>query len=569
MRSIFVLFLISFCSFIAFNQAEYNVLKENLTKRDIQFYDFNKSKIMSEGAYYVDYFGETMLKHGKWTYFDETGYVEEIRNYYKDKLHGKVVLFYPNKKPKQEGYFYLNRPDSIYKEWNELGNLVVDGNYKYGQEIGEWKYYYQDGRIQSIEQFKDSINYLTSFWMPDSNHTQTIKDGSGEMMTFFPNATLKTWYHYKDGLKHGKFEEHSIYGFKTLSGSFANGQKDGEWVFAYYSGKTDKISHYKNGKLDGSYQNFFHNGKISVEGSYQEGGKTGMWTWYLSNGNRDMQGTFKNDLQDGEWTYWYPEGQVSYTAHYTENKKSGLWTYYYKNGKIYREGTFSNDQENGVWKTWYEDGTLLMEGSYENGLEKGEWHNYWENGKLKNKSTFKNGKLNGAWMSYFPKGDLMLEGTYKEGRKTGEWTQYFENGKIRELKTYKIVKKQSAVNKSEIIFSSEMNGKYVAYSDMDQRIMEEGNYKDGQKVGTWKTYHRGGKLVAVESNYKDGKLEGTMKTFDKRGNIISSIEYKNGLKHGTFKLFDKRGETIKEMRYSEGMQVIEGQNNTPESFAPR
>lgn len=568
------LLFILIASQMAFSQEdEYIVLKENLTKKETLYRDFNKTKVQSVGAYYKDKLGTTTMKHGKWIYYDRDGKVEEERDYYKDLLHGRVILFYPNSKPKQEGYFYLNQPDSIYREWNETGRLATEGTYSYGKPFGKWTYYYLDGRKKSEEIAKDSINLMESFWMPDSNHTRTVVNGTGEMMTFYSTGTLKEWYHYKDGLKHGDFEEWSIYGYKTLSGSFENGEKNGEWIFAFYSGKTDKISNYKEGKLHGPYRNYYESGKLYVEGQYHEGKKTGQWTWYTSEGTRDMQGTFADDLQDGSWTYWYPTGEVSYTAHYTKDKKSGQWDYYYKNGKKFKEGTFSDDEKNGRWKTWYEDGTLLMEGAYENGKETGEWKNYWDNGNLKNVSTFTEGKLNGQWYSYLPEGKMSVEGKYRNGLKTGKWMDYFANGNLRELKTYKIIKTKSGINKdgkkSKVNYSSELNGKFEAYSDKDGKLMEAGNYKNGKKVGTWTAYHPGGRLKAVVSNYKNGKLEGEMATYDKRGKIISTCDYKAGLKHGTFRLYDKKGKVTSEKRFSEGMLIIEGQDNKPGSFSPR
>lgn len=53
----------------AFSQVdEYKVQKENLTKKESLFYDFNKTKIQSLGAYYTDKLGATTMKHGKWIY---------------------------------------------------------------------------------------------------------------------------------------------------------------------------------------------------------------------------------------------------------------------------------------------------------------------------------------------------------------------------------------------------------------------------------------------------------------------------------------------------------------------
>lgn len=562
-------------SLFSFSQDEfegYIVKKENLTKRDNQYWDSHKTRIQASGKYYKDEYGETTEKHGEWKYYDKDEKIEEERNYYKDMLHGKVVLYYPNGKLKQEGYFYLDRQDSIYREWSETGVLMVEGTYKMNKPVGEWKYAYRDGHPKSVEESREGMNYMISFWSADTLHTQTIKDGNGVMRTFYTTGNIKEFYTYKNGLKDGKFEEWSIYGYLTLEGEFKNGLKEGEWKYAYYTGDTEKISHYKDDKLDGEYKYFYDNGQVNVEGRYAEGMKTGQWTWYTNSGSRDMQGDFKAGEQNGDWTYWYPTGETAYYAHYDMGKKTGQWTYLYKNGQKFKEGTFGNDVKNGNWKTWYENGTLLMDGNYKDGLEDGAWTNHWEDGEVKNTASFKGGLLHGEWASFYPSGKMKLTGKYDEGNKTGEWTDYFENGKPREIKTYKVFKKKSQVDygfmKERERFESMLHGKFVAYSDKDFKLMEEGSYNKGQKDGEWKAYHPGGRMPAVISHYKEGELNGLMETFDKRGNIISDIEYKDGLKHGSFKVYDKKGRVISEKKFSEGMQVIEGQDNTPGSFSP-
>ena len=121
-KFIFSLFIM--LSINAFGQV---VLKENLSKKSHQYYDFAKTQPLSSGAYYKDPLGTTVLEHGKWEYFDRFGKLEEIRNYYKGKLHGAVIMKFPNGKEKQEGYFKLDKQDSVYRAWNELGNLEKEG----------------------------------------------------------------------------------------------------------------------------------------------------------------------------------------------------------------------------------------------------------------------------------------------------------------------------------------------------------------------------------------------------------------------------------------------------------
>jgi len=134
------------------------VLKENLSPKESIFWDFNKSQLQAIGSYYTDAIETTKEKHGKWLYYDRFGVLEEERNYYKDMLHGKVVMYYPNKKLKQEGYFVLGRQDSVYREWNENGKLALQGTYKMNEPSGKWTYFYLDGREKSIEEIKGGEN---------------------------------------------------------------------------------------------------------------------------------------------------------------------------------------------------------------------------------------------------------------------------------------------------------------------------------------------------------------------------------------------------------------------------
>lgn len=559
-------------SMLPFSSLSQIILKENLTKQHTDYWDFNKVKPQATGKYYKDQMGETTEQHGKWIYYDREGEIEEERNYYRGLLYGLVVRYFPNGKKQQEGYFKWDVQDSIYSEWYETGELMVKGEYALGKPVGRWEYYYRDGRLKSVEEVIDSVDYVWEFYLPDPAHTQTIVNGNGELTSYYTTGSVKEWYNFKNGLRDGEFEEISVYGYTTLKGSFQDGKKHGEWQYYYYTGDLEKVSHYNLDVLEGDYKYYYDNGKVNVEGRYENGQKDGEWTWYTNKGTRDMQGTFKEDKQHGDWTYWYPTGELSYYAKYKEGKQSGIWTYFYKNGKKFKEGTFEDDLKNGNWKTWYEDETLLMEGDYVNGKEEGEWKNYWESGDLKNKADFKSGHLDGAWESYYPNGKLHLTGSYKEDMKVGEWIEYFDNGKPKDLMTYKLFKKKSLVDygptKDRVIMESKLHGHSISYSAKDFKITEEGDYKEGQKDGEWIAYHPGGRVPAVVSNYKDGQLNGTMKTYDRRGDLLQEADYQDGVKHGRFIVYDKRGNVLKEMKFEYGMQVIEGSNNGHGTFTP-
>lgn len=558
----FILLLFTF--FTAFSQ---EITKDNLTKKHSFYWDYNKSVLQSKGAYYKDPLGETTLKHGKWEYFDEKGNSIEVRNYFKDKLHGKVVLKFPNGNLRSEGYFKKDLQDSVYKEWFENGKLALEANYKNNNLFGYRKTYYLSGKQQVLEEYIDSTKYVQQFWLPDSLHTQTVIDGNGEATYFYNTGTLKEFYTYKNGLPNGEFTERSIYGYDLMTGFFQDGKKTGEWKYYYYTGSLEKISHYVNDRLSGKYEYYYDNGKLNVEGYYKDGEKDGSWIWYTNQGNRDMSGSFKMGKQDGNWSYWFPNGQLSYTAQYKDDKKEGNWSYFYKDGSKFKNGQFKNNEKHGLWQTWYENGKLLMTGNYSNGKEEGEWLNYWDTGALKNKATFKHGTLHGDWFSYLPNGKIKVEGKYKNGLKDKAWTDYFDNGSPKDIVTYKIIKKKSKIKygfyKGHYIYESVKEGHATSFSSKDFKKTEEGDFKNGEKHGTWHAYYPGGKYEINIQNYKNGKLDGKMKEFDRKGVIVSEIDYKDGMKHGKFKVYDKKGKVIVEKKFENGMQVTEGPSFTP------
>ncbi|MGV3631970.1 MAG: toxin-antitoxin system YwqK family antitoxin [Bacteroidota bacterium] len=539
------------------------ILKENLTKKHSFYWDFNKIKLQSIGSYYKDPLGETTLKHGKWEYFDEDGNPVETRTYYKDKLHGKVTLKFPNGALRSEGFFQMDKQDSVYREWFESGKIAVEAFYKNDRLFGFKKTYYPDGRQQALEEYIDSTKYLQQFWLPDSLHTQTLTNGNGLATHFYNTGTLKSYYNYKNGLPDGEFVERSIYGYDLLTGSFQEGKKQGEWKYYYYTGDLEKISHYENNQLNGKYEYYYDKNRLNVEGYFKDGEKNGVWTWYTNQGNRDMSGTFKEGRQEGTWTYWYPTGELSYTAQYKNDLKHGSWNYYYKDGSKFKSGEYKDDQKHGKWETWYENGKLLMSGNYLNGKEEGEWLNYWDNGQLKNSTTFKDGKLHGAWLSFYPTGKQKLTGTYKNGMKDKVWTDYFENGSPKDIVTYKVIKKKTKMKydgnfKGHYLYESVKNGHSESYSDKDFKKTAEGDYKNGEKDGVWTAYYPGAKMAANTQSYKNGQLDGKSKEFDRKGIIISEVDYKEGLKHGKMKIYDKRGKLVLEKKFEYGLEVIEG-----------
>ena len=560
--------LILFGSMPVFSQL---IDPENLSPKVKIYWDANNRKLNSVGSYYVDEITlESTEKHGKWLYYSMDGVLEEERFYYRNRTHGKQIVYYPNKKIKQLYYCKFNVSDSLYKEYNEAGTLLKSGYFSLGSPQGKWQYFYDDSLLWKEEFVSNDTTYLLSYFDSDSAHTQTVINGNGVVNTFYSFGGLKESYTFKNGLRDGPFFENLASGQTSIAGAFLAGKKQGDWVFYFSDGSIEKKQGFKQDSLHGAYLVYFPNGLIRTEGSYVNGDKDGKWIWGKADGLIEMKGAFNKNQQHSDWEYYFDSGELSYKAKYNLGKREGEWSYFYKDGTPFRIGNYKNDLKQGEWQTWYEDGTLLMKGSYNQGKEVGEWKNYWPNGRLKNQSFYKNGELNGAWYSFSPEGKLLLFGRYKKDHKKGKWTEFYNNGRKKEEVSYKVrTLKNSAQDVVAMGFKEKQSvehGTFKAYSQVDFTIKELGKFKQGKKSGKWINYYPGGVVPAVVSTFKNGLLHGEFYQNDRRGNKMNEIHYKNGLKDGLFIVYGSNGKPITQKMFRNGHELQRVSNGNP--FSP-
>lgn len=564
------LYCILFLLLVANGTMAQKVMPENLGPKTKTYWDANNRRISGSGSYYVDEIvNQTSEKHGKWVFYSLDGILEEERYFYRNRMHGKQTTYFPNKQIKQQYFASFNVPDSMFKEFNEQGTLIILGNYNLGSPEGKWEYFYADSSLWKEEYVSNDTTYLLNYFEEDSVHKQTVVNGDGKVNTYYSSGGLKESYTFSNGLKDGAFIERLASGKASIEGGFLKGKKQGTWTFYFPNGTIEKQLHYNQDSLDGPYIVYFENGVIQTEGSYALGLKEGQWVWRKADGGIDMQGGFIANNQNGPWEYYYSSGELSYKANFDNGKKSGEWNYFYKDGTPFKKGDYLNDLKTGKWSTWYEDGTLLLEGVYLQGLEEGEWKNYWPNGRLKNQSYFKRGKLNGAWYSFSPEGKLLLFGRYKQDNKKGKWTEFYNNGNKKEEVCYKIKTLKNANNDVVVLGFKESqsveHGPYKAYSQVDFKLKETGKYNKGRKTGKWINYYPGGIVPAVVSNFKNGLLNGEFYQNDRRGNKMNEIHYKKGLKDGWFIVYGNNGKPIVQKLFRNGHEM---RKITNEPFSP-
>ncbi len=102
---------------------------------------------------------------------------------------------------------------------------------------------------------------------------------------------------------------------------------------------------------------------------------------------------------------------------------------------------------------------------------------------------------------------------------------------------------------------SGMNGLQKAVKkDAQDNIQEEGDLLNGQRHGTWVTYHKGIKSHLVESTttYNNGVKQGLFMKMDDRGNVTEKGFYVNGNLDGRVYSFE-RGRIKEETDYKNGL----------------
>ncbi len=85
----------------------------------------------------------------------------------------------------------------------------------------------------------------------------------------------------------------------------------------------------------------------------------------------------------------------------------------------------------------------------------------------------------------------------------------------------------------------------------DGTLVEEGFLYNGQKNGTWSTYHEDGERVKLFTSYINGTLSGPSLEMSRRGQIDSKKSYGNNTLHGLSSTY-KFGRAVTEIPYTLG-----------------
>ena len=408
-----------------------------------------------------------------WLFYDQAGDTTEKINWLYGKKNGWYYKY--NKDPSHGVYiwskelFAADRKEGTAFNYYPDGKVLQTFTYNAGKKEGLSKEYDKDGNIITL------LEYTNDFLVSRDRINRTDKNGlkQGDWKEFYQNGRIKTEKSYKDDLVHGYYKEYDIHGKLVLTMLYENGaivksrvedepdieivnkhDEDGKLIYSgpfrnkipvgvhREYGKDGKVTnafiYNDNGLLlsegivdeagnrNGKWKDLFSDGKVQAEGQFTDNRRTGQWKFYNISEKVEQTGSYNNNRPDGLWNWYYDSGALRKEEEYFQGQRDGRSTEYSESGDIIAQGQYSDGEKNGPWK--YKTGDITEEGKYITGLKDGLWKTSYINGKLKFKGNFVQGNPDGLQTFYYENGKIKEEQYFQMGIRQKTWKKFTEDG---------------------------------------------------------------------------------------------------------------------------------------------
>lgn len=508
----------------------------------------------------VSDFGTTGKKTGVYKEYDFDGKLS-IELTYK----GEDIISYKTYSSKGEvlASGELKKKELEFVNYHSNGVKSVEGKYYKGNEVGEWKYYDNQGHLTSRLNFNED------------------GERDGDQKWYFEDGELETIKTYKDGELHGLYVDYYRNGKIFRQGWYNEGEVVGRWITYYRNGEVQNDEYYQEGEAQGDVVYYDVVGKKRETSLYYYGSYMGTVLfdstgaeyarYELDKGEgvfdfKDINGKvynhkeFKGATGEGQTKSYLPDGTVTREGQYSSGDNVGEFKWYHNDGSLATTGSYKDDERHGTWK-WYFEGSdqLSQVNEYIDGKKVGTEYQYHENGKLEAEVSYRDGDRHGKSTYYdefgevqyilFHENDYMLGYSYlgSDGkpvemiefdRNNGEMKTYYKNGKVSYEATYK---------------NGFIEGKSSFYMSNGKPEMER-NFIKGDLDGEYKTYYANGKVKSF-IHYKDDQKHGEMIEYYSTGKKKIVTNYVLGTIHGWVTYYDKNGNQTKREYYYNGRLI--------------
>lgn len=531
---------------------EYDFVDGSKTGKYLSYFDTEEKKIKKEGSLTKN------NESGEWKYYNKNNTIIQVGNFENGNKVGLWKNFYDDGKIKFEENF------------NNDGKL--NGIYKYYAENGQVteEYIYKNDVLTDYKQYNDKGEKLGE----GNREKKRI-----EVKMYYPNGNIKKSGMLENNKATGEWLFYNYHGILTSKYSYLNGEYEGMGYEYFNNGKVKNELNYKEGKAEGCYKEYYINGNLSQTGAYKNDEKDGYWLEYNINNTLVSSNYYKNGKQIGEQKYYTAKNSIDrieyvdqnellYKTVYFDTLNKPNYTFEYntdvhqkatklQNGTIRLYYKMNNNVIYDTLKRFFPNGKLEEFVIYKNGLKHGESIKYDIFGKVKEVSKYENNKLEGEHIIYHNNGKVKRASTYENGKMNGVVKYYHENGQLQRESIFK---------------EGKLHGASFTYDDLGNLMAKRNYYED--ELASYEYMDANGKLTtpilvvngnanvkcfyqngkpSLEYTIKNGELEGRRKEFHSNGNLVSDEEFENGYNKGTEKIYYSNGKPKTIITYKYGV----------------
>jgi len=348
---------------------------------------------------------------GIWFEYDELGVLKAKTTYRDDDMDGYREEYFPNGKINNIAQYKLGWIEN-YIQFDTLGKEINRCEFKLGN--GKIKTVYVNGKLAGEGEYK-------------------YGDLDGPYKFYFPDGSVSTTQFYKKGLLDSSLRSYYYGGKLATEGTYKLGNKTGTWKHNLENGKLDFTEIYVDGLLHGKKTYYYENGKIDTETDYYEGDRHGWLKKYDEDGNLIYQLRFEFDVP---LAYTYLDKTGKLMPEIPIPGGNGKVKAYFSNGKISAEFEYIDGLLNGSNTQYNSNGKLKKQSTEDYNETQGAYKYFHFNGQLELDYNFLHDNLHGNVKVYNEKGILTQEGYYYNGSAHGIYKMYDDTGKIKETRTY-------------------------------------------------------------------------------------------------------------------------------------
>jgi len=327
--------------------------------------------------------------------------------------------------------------------------------------------------------------------------------------TFYFNNHPETDVRFRDGVRHGAYEDFRHNGQRKSKGEYRDGKKEGEWEYFHNQFTVSSRGGYRGDLKEGEWRSYWQNGEVKSQGDYRAGLEIGTWMEWTSKGESLSENSCFEANEQGRYLSYHGNKTVMEDYACFKGVPTGAYAKKDPEGGIIERGAFdARGRKDGLWVTYHPGGSKASETRYAGGREHDSAYAWDQAGRLRERARFDSGT--GERLAYDSLGRLTDGKRFRDGRPDGEFRVYWPDGSLRSVMVYREGMPMD-------LRKWHANGK----------VSSEGRFAGGQRAGAWKDYWDNGK-PREEARYEGGLLHGERLFYDAKGGLLRTQRYERG-----------------------------------------